>query len=490
MKGNRWLTRLMPVLALMLLATACSFGSSTGNVADEEQSSLKVMYYDERSFFQQYGMLFSATHPHVEIEVASTEKLFRGQDVIEDYNQLMLDFIEEEQPDVIMVQPEQYAELARDGRLYDLSKLISDESFDIEGLLPGLVDYLSELSDGKLYGLTPGFQSQVIFYNKDLFEQHGVQLPQDQMSWDEMLELAMRFPTDGGEERIYGMKAGYEGSVVEMATMIAATHGLSFIEPGQMQVLINTDAWKSAFQTALDAVQSGAIYVQDPNFWGGGGTYEEYLMQDPFISGKLAMSAESYYYISQLDSAKSYLADKGIQNWDIVTMPVDPNNPDVSPHVHLSSIFAINANSPNIEAAEQFIRYLHSDEYARVSSKSHQFNGLPIRTKYIGTDDEHNVEAFIKLKPVQNQINEDYNEVPATFFGQFHNLIQEELQTVIDGNESLDIALDNLQVKAQEALLEAKKQEEEEKAKKGESEPAEPAESEESTIQVEVDAAS
>ncbi|GIQ70573.1 ABC transporter substrate-binding protein [Xylanibacillus composti] len=467
MKGTRWLTRIAPVLVLMLLASACSFGA--GNADNEVvPSTLKVMYYDERSFFQQYGMLFSATHPHVDIEVASTQNLFSSGTVIEDYNQMMLDFIEDEQPDVLMLSAEQYTELAQDGRLYELSKLTSDESFDLEGLMPGLIDYMTELSDGKLYGLSPTFHSQVIYYNVDLFEQYGVPQPTDQMSWEQLIELAMRFPTDGGENRVYGLKAGYEGSVSELATMIAGTYGLSLIDPGQMQVLINTDAWKSAFQTALNAVQSGTLYVQDPENWFGGGSYEEYLLQDPFISGKLAMAVDGQYLINQLDSAQDYLQDRGIQNWDLITMPVDPNNPDVSAHVNLSNIFAINANSANIEAAEQFIRYLHSDEFARVSSRSHLGSGFPVRTKYIESKEDINMEAFYKLKPASNELYRDYGELPAQFFSEFQGILQEELDKVINGDELLDNALDNLQVRAQEALIRAKQQEEEEKAQQGE----------------------
>ncbi len=470
MKGNRWLTSLLPVLAIMLLASACSFGSGTASNVENEPSTLKVMFYDERSFYQQYGMLFAATHPNVEVEVVETESMFRGGGV-EDYNQAMLDFIDDEQPDIVMLQPEQYADLAKDGRLYDLSKLTSDESFDIEGLLPGMVEYLTELSDGKLYGLSPSFYSQVVYYNKDLFDEYGVPMPTDQMSWDELLELAMRFPTDGGDERIYGLKASYQGNVSELATMIGGTQGLSIIDPGQMQVLINTDAWKSAFQTALDVVQSGTLYIQDPNNFGGG-SYEEYLMQNPFLSGKLAMNIDGHYFINELESAQDYLEDEGIQNWDMVTMPIDPNNPDVSVNMNVNNIFAINANSANIEAGEQFIRYLHSDEYARVTSKSHQGSGLPVRTQYIDSAEGYNMQAFYKLKPSQNPIYEDYSEVPRSFFGQFQSLIEQEMQAVMDGNEMMDNALDNLQVKAQEALIQAQQEQEKAEAEQGEAEPA------------------
>ena len=134
------------------------------------------------------------------------------------------------------------------------------------------------------------------------------------------------------------------------------------------QVTINTPAWKKIFETTIKGLKSGSFYTEDPN-GSSTNTYEEYLLRDPFISGKLAMKIEGAYLMGQIKEAQTAIKDKGIQNWDMVTMPVDPQNPDKSTSMSFGQIFAINAKSVNADAAKEFIRYITSEEYARVTSK-------------------------------------------------------------------------------------------------------------------------
>jgi len=59
---------------------------------------------------------------------------------------------------------------------------------------------------GKLYGLAPTFNSKALFYNVDLFGEYGIDPPTDSMSWEEVLNLARRFPKDGDPEtKAYGL---------------------------------------------------------------------------------------------------------------------------------------------------------------------------------------------------------------------------------------------------------------------------------------------
>ncbi|MDG0873339.1 extracellular solute-binding protein [Paenibacillus thiaminolyticus] len=52
-----------------------------------------------------------------------------------------------------------------------------------------------------MYGLSPTFVSSAVYYNKDLFEQYGVTPPQDKMTWEQLLDLAARFPVEGSPRR-------------------------------------------------------------------------------------------------------------------------------------------------------------------------------------------------------------------------------------------------------------------------------------------------
>ncbi|MBW5448678.1 extracellular solute-binding protein [Cohnella sp. CFH 77786] len=462
MNRKRWTRNVLPIALAASLLAGCSMGAGNADKSSEPVS-LKVMFYDERSFFDQYGMLFSALHPEVEIEVVNTQsvKYEEGKDM----NAAMLKFIDEQKPDILMLSPEQYTKMAEEGKLLELETRTEEKSFDKAGLLPGMIDYLKDLSGGKLYGLVPSFYSQVIYYNKDLFNKHGVELPKDQMSWEELFRLAAMFPTEGSkEDRVYGLKMGYSGTdIYQLGNMIGVTQNLNIVDSGATKVTLNTDAWRKAFGTALTALKSGSLYTEDPNRgMNAPMQYEDFLLQDPFISGKAAMSMDGTYLMDQIKQAQTAVKDKAIKNWDIVTMPVDPANPEVSPNMSFYNIFAISAKSAQTDAAWTFLSYVLSDEYARVTSKRQQ-GSMSVRTKYLSDKEGHHYEAFYKLKPVQPAMYKNYEKLPREFMMQLQGMAQQELQPVVDDKKSLEEALGSLETKAQEALLLAKKKQEETK---------------------------
>jgi len=451
MRYGKWLTMLLGTSLTVGLASGCSTGGN--DKSDNEKSSLKVMYYDEQGFYREYGMLFSTLYPNIDIEVVSTQNVYEEG---KDYQQSMREFMEKEKPDVLMLGTDEYKRMASEGKLYNLESFIKKDKFDLEGIAPGILDSIRQYSDGVLYGLSPTFYSQVIYYNKDLFNKHGVTLPEDRMSWEKLLELAARFPTTGSEEdRVYGLKPGYQTDLYYFGMNIGSTQGLSYINAGTKQLMINSDSWKKVFELADKAIKSGTLYTDDPyrNNSSGPTTYEDYLLRDPFIGGKVAMTMDGSYLMNQIKEAKSRLKDKGVQNWDIVTAPVNPQNPDESTAMSPSQIFAIDANSANAEAAWKFISYVNGDDFARVTSKLQNGN-FPSRTKYIANDDNINIAAFYSLKPVENNMYKDYDKLPQKFFEQFNMLTQQEFQNVKDDKATVSEALDNIQAKGQQILTE------------------------------------
>jgi multiple sugar transport system substrate-binding protein len=447
---------LLSAAAAAALLAGCSLTSKDAP-SQAEPVTIKVMYYDERSFYDQYGMLFSALHPEVEIEVVNTQavKYEEGKDM----NQAMLDYIDEQKPDILMLSPDQYSKMAEEGRLLELDSRIEEKSFGKDGLMPGMLDYLRDMSGGKVYGLVTDFFSQAVYYNKDLFDRYGIDPPRDKMSWDELLRLAEQFPTDGPEdERVYGLSMNYmQLDLYQLGNMIGMTQNLSYIDASGKPT-IRSDAWRRVFETALTALKSGALYQPSPDSMNGAMSYEEFLMKrNPFLGGRAAMTIEGYYLMSEIKQAQEMLKDKGIRNWDVVTMPVDPANPDVSPNVSFNQILAISAKSGQIDAAWKFLKYIVSDEFARVTSKR-QTGSMPVRTTYFKDDAGHHLEAFYALKPIQPAMYKNYDKVPSNFGAQFYGLASQELQSAFSGEKTVQEALESLQTKAEDLIHAAPKE--------------------------------
>jgi multiple sugar transport system substrate-binding protein len=424
----------------------------------DEQATIKVMYYDERSFFSQYGQLFMSKFPNIDLQVSSTTGIFKPN---EDYDKAVEKFIEAQQPDIIMLHEGQYDKFVGEGKLLDLEAVVKEDKFDLTGIHPGILELLRTKGDGKLHGLAPEFYSRAVFYNKNLFDQYGVTYPKDQMSWDELLSLAKRFPTDGEKDkRVYGLYEQYEQGVFRMGSDIGHTNGLAYVDAGSMKMTIQTDGWKKAFQTAIDALQSKAIYKPEPGQdMPRGGSMEEYLKQNLFIAGRAAMTIEGPYLLNNLKQAKDALKDITPPNWEVVTMPVDPNHPDSGMGLSVGQIFAINAKSANQRAAWEFIKYISGDEFAKIMSRSQTSGGMLSRTAYVKDKDGHNLEAFYKLKPISGTLYQDYQKLPQTFFQSFQPLAEAELTEVLNNKKTLDAALQNIQTQGQAQLEKSKEAE-------------------------------
>ncbi|AGA57229.1 ABC-type sugar transport system, periplasmic component [Thermobacillus composti KWC4] len=448
---SRWLVLL---LTLALLLAACSSGAGNREQGGEPVT-LKVLHWDEQAFNSDYGMLYYALNPNVEFEVVSTSKLQASEiQSSEEYEKKFEQFIQDEKPDILMLNQDQYEKFAADGRLVSLESYLTRDKLDLEGFIPGLVDLMREKGGGELYGLTPHFYSQAIYYNKDLFDRYNISYPTDKMSWEEVLNLAGRFPTDGSDEdRIYGLSLGYSTELFQLGLAIGTTSGLRVVNPADKRISIDSESWVNAFETALRAIRSDTLYNNENTSFSG--SYEDYLLQNPFVSGKVAMAIDDLYLMQRIREAANIIPDKIVKNWDLVTIPVDPANPDYTNDFSFSNIFAIHAESPNRDAAWEFIRYIHSDDYARVKSKAYNTGQLPVRTKYIQDEEGRNMAAFYALKPSNNNLYAGFEDLPQEFFMQYYTIGTEEMKAVVDDQKTVAEALASMQTRLQAALDEA-----------------------------------
>ncbi|MCI3922340.1 extracellular solute-binding protein [Paenibacillus sp. TRM 82003] len=455
--GTIWKKAALTATAFAAL-TACAGGGGAEEalpaLAEGERSTIKVMYYDERQFFMEFGNLFLAEHENIDVEVVSTQTIYQqDKDPIEGMKEL----IETEQPDVLYISSYFFDSLLEDGLLYELDAVIEQDGFGLDGILPAAVEKMRLMGDGKLYGLAPTFSSEGIFYNKSLFDKHGVPLPEDGMTLEEVVMLAERFPADGDPEtRIYGLDAGHRGAGYNKMIQMGMEEGLIYLDPETRTITLNTESWQRIANTVLRMERSEAFYREEPGNSEMGQSYESYLMQDPFLTGRAAMTINGSYYMNQLKESRNFLEDSDEFEWDVVTAPVHPDTPDATTSFQLNNIFSVNAASANARAAWEFVKFVNSDKYARVTSRSATFGGdLPVRTEYVRNDDGKNLEAFYKLKP-KEQINYDsLRKVPQSFFMEFDIILTKYWEQMVKEEMTVEEALRQIETEAQVALTNA-----------------------------------
>lgn len=454
MMRRKWVGKTLLILLCGVLFGGCS---SAPAKEKEQHSSLKIMYMDAAYFATQYGDVFSSKYPNIDVEVIPTNSIYQGD--TQDLSKALADLMEKEQPDVVALSMDEYEKFAAEGKLMELNTLIERDKYDIGSIYPALIEILKDKGEGKLFGLAPSFYGNALFYNVDLFTKHGVDVPHDSMTWKEILDLARRFPTDGDEKtRIYGFGNDYGMTIDSLALKIASTQGLKYINTDTMKITLNTDSWKQTYQLAKEAIDAGVIYnPKDGTFQGG--TLEDFYQSQLFVMGRSAMTTGNAYSLSVMKNAKESMKDYKPFQVGIVAGPVDPAEPDKSRNIKFNEVFAIRANSPNADAAWEFMKYVNGDDFAKVKSKSLN-NGLMSRMGYSKEFEGVSLEVFYKLQPkLEGAVSIDMNKIPQSFYPQYQPIVDRELKLVQDNKKSMDEALQTIEQEGQVILDKAIKDE-------------------------------
>jgi multiple sugar transport system substrate-binding protein len=423
-------------------------------IDQEKEITLKVAYFHENTFMMRYGKAYTIRYPNVEVKVVSMgDNGWNG--IIEGDKEKMIEFLDKEKPDVIHLSPELYGELAKEGQLYQLDAVMKQDSYDLQNLYSGVTDTLRKEGEGKLYGLSPDYEMNALYYNKELFDKYGIPYPKSGMSWEETLQLAARFPTDGkGNERVYGLMPHYYSNVSQLAGLIAKTKGLSLTDTEGSQVTLHTDAWQRVWSLATDGYMKGYVFQPQPSPQGNV-SMEDMYKRNPFITGNAAMAISSYTLSRDLEQAKSQYKMTSF-HWDMVNEPVDPARPGESTSFMLGPVYAVNAKSDHQRAAWEMVKLINSTEIAQKLNRSLSGGSLSARLQLVQPEDGHNYSPFYSLKPDTSDLDSRLDpRIQRKFKEAYSPLALQQSDAIVKGRLKVDDALKQLQEEAQNALFKA-----------------------------------
>lgn len=341
-----------------------------------------------------------------------------------------------------------YIELAKSGLLLDLGPFIRRDRFDIDQIAPVVVDFLSSAKDKKLYGLGTSFTSSVLLYNKDLFREYAVPEPEGNISWEQLYSFSRHFSTNDLRKEVYGYHQPFMTSPFSFVQEIAASNGLSLINPSVRQVTIHTEGWRKAFQLVADGILTGSV---GSGYRIANGKVEktDILNLNLFAQGKAAMTIDNFATVSELTAKPPTF------QWGIAGAPAIQSAEATSRNLSMSyPIFTIYAKADHVESAWQALQYLNSDAVARVNSGV-KAGELPSRRNYAPNLAGHDIDIFYRASSfgLSSIIStEDYNSLPLSFRQVMGVIISEQFDSVLTGKSTLDEALMRMQEQEQAAL--------------------------------------
>jgi len=115
-------------------------------------------------------------------------------------------------PDVMFLSPIQG--FAASGVLENLDPFIEKTGYDLSDYWPSLLEF--GILDDHIYGLPRDIGLEVLYYNKDIFDEAGVSYPDDSWTWDDLLAAAEQLTEVAPSGRVSRYALGMEGGKAQL----------------------------------------------------------------------------------------------------------------------------------------------------------------------------------------------------------------------------------------------------------------------------------
>ncbi|MEI2692870.1 MAG: extracellular solute-binding protein [Anaerolineae bacterium] len=272
-------------------------------------------------------------------------------------------------------------------RSFATSRQLFEEGF-IEPLtdLPGLKESFSEESlvpwsaaDGTPYGVPFIAVSHGIYYNMDIFQELGLEVP---TTWQELLTTAQTIKDAGYIP--FANASGDAWTIAEIVFMNLAPTFIGGYEGRQAYLsgerCFNDENMVNAFQAVADL----GPFVPE-----GQSALTYYDSQQLFLMGQAAMWLGGSWDIPVFESEAPDF------EWGVFGIPAPEGQEQRFVTFHLDAGMGVNAASPNKEAAKTFLEWMGTPEFAKLLAN--QLPGFfPISNNPPAPDNAHAAE-FLAL---------------------------------------------------------------------------------------------
>ncbi len=336
------------VLAVAMLTAAILPGCSSGG--DSGVTEIEILQYkpEAAAYFDQVEEQFNASHDDIHLTISSPNDASTI---------LRTRFIREDYPDIIGIGGDiNYS-------YYVDADILADVS-DYPGLADIKQSYLDILENLEItpkdgaYGVPYVANAAGILYNKDMFEEHGWEIPE---SWGELIDLCEEIKAEGILPFYFGFRDTWTCLAPwnSLAVDLAPADTCQRVNAGETTF---SEEYVEVAEKCLELVSYGP---EDPFAYG----YNDACTA--FASGESAMYPIGSYAVPQILSVNP---EMNIDSF------VTPGNDDASKNTLNSGVdlmFAVTAECENKEAAYEVLDFLMED--ANIQAYIDDQNAVPCK---------------------------------------------------------------------------------------------------------------
>lgn len=302
------------------------------NDKNEDKIVLKFSMWDvlDRGFFEE----FEKNNPNVKIEMIQIDPSEYSQKI----NSMM---VAGNAPDVILTFESDMERFIKNNNIVSLDEYIAKSAVKNNDFLPGFLE-LNE-ANGSVYGMPWCFATNLLYYNKDMFDKAGINYPTEEWTWEDFENAAQKL-TISDNNKVIQWGADSISQATIWYSMIGAAgdnivskDGFLDLGDGMERVLV--------FQKKLTEEK----IIPEPAIGGS--------ISDLFVAKRAAMTRQGSWLIANYKNVDF--------NWDIAPLPKNKRH---YANLH-TGFFTINTTSKNKEKAWEFVNYMMSDENQKKLSK-------------------------------------------------------------------------------------------------------------------------
>lgn len=415
-------------LATLLLAgtvlvstTACGGGETSGKQKDTGNKVLRVLNWgntEEEKIANEAIARFNENNPDVEVKQTCVP-VTSWSDFIQKWITMSTSG---EAQDVINIGLEAVQMAVSNDLLMPLDEIVSEDQ-DLskvkEEYAPVLLDGFSV--DDNLYGLPNGTQTMVMYYNKTMFDEAGLEYPKDGWTWDEFYEDAKKLTKSDGSVYGFGLSSSYF-----QLTPWWSTNNTALVDENQNPALNSKKMVESV--EFLDKLVKEKV-TPDPI------SSDVYTM---FSSKQLAMVGAGRWVLNTWQDAGLTNAD-----FDCVQWPVNEKEGSVFG----GAAWCISKNTENKELSIELLKSLVSEETLKAVAAGGQqvppTESLATDTEIMGTTPD-NIEGIWKAVTVASPV------AAPTYFGDLEQTTLRCMEEVFSGGKDVQQALDDAQKEVEE----------------------------------------
>ncbi|MEA3334415.1 MAG: sugar ABC transporter substrate-binding protein [Chloroflexota bacterium] len=243
-------------------------------------------------------------------------------------------------PDVLFLWPT--PRYAADGVLENLDPWIEKSGYDLGDYWPALLE--SAMYDGNVFGFPRDIGLEVLYYNKDVFDEAGLAYPDETWSWDALLDASEVLTVVEDTGRVVRHALGMEGGKYQL--WVGQNRG-SILDDmrNPSKCTLTEPAAVEALQFFGDMMENNYA-MRDANLSQAGGDAAV------FQSGQVAMIIQNASRVSAFNGAD--------MNYDVTVVPF-PNGGQRSASAG-GAAWVMSSGSDNKEEAWTFLSWLQSTD--------------------------------------------------------------------------------------------------------------------------------